>query len=701
MILFEKDIHEYQCTIDYSTANISFVKMSYLLKQMGIKNNKFMLALVQPELRGVDPFDPDLAEEQVLRIVAECKMNPWYFFREVVRIQEGGGDPVRYILNRANLALMWTHFNSVDIFLTIPRQIGKTIGVQGIMAYKMFVLCRNVNIGLFAKDNDLRMENVSRLKAIRDALPDYLQKQGPGVCTDNKEGLEFKPFSNKYMTFVAQNDRRKAAGQGRGQSFIDEHWDELGYYVNNHLSFPSAQSATDAAQPQARDNGIPCATIITTTAAMLEDPSGMYAHSMKCKAFRFTEIIYDCQDIDELTRLLKSSNQIIYAEFSYQQLGMGQEWWDRVTRNKTQDEIDRDYLNIWTHGASGSLINTDILKKLKLNTIEAVYTQIKEDLVLRWYVPMERLKDESFCNRPFILASDTADNVGRDATSLVLIDPSDMSVVMVCKSNQSSWANVIKVTVELMREYPRCVFIPERNKNGAVFIDLILAAFEGDHSFNPWNRIYNLHHQDYNSKSADCRRLDLASGSVRKLFGFTTGASSRKQLYQSIFTTVVPRNVDRIHDGTLIDEIGGITVDTHGRIDHTSDSHDDVLIAYLIACWFIMYGRNHHMYGIRENEILQDVTINDETIDPIERDRRNAQKKRVEYLEEMLAGTLSTMIRREFERELKYLKSTTPVAARAVNVLPSLTQVKEDNSKSYGRRFSPNEFASSLQKIRF
>ena len=43
---------------DYSTKNISFLKMTKILTKLGVKNNDFFLALRDTDLIGVDPFDP-------------------------------------------------------------------------------------------------------------------------------------------------------------------------------------------------------------------------------------------------------------------------------------------------------------------------------------------------------------------------------------------------------------------------------------------------------------------------------------------------------------------------------------------------------------------------------------------------------------------------------------------------------------------
>ena len=42
---------------------------------MGIKNNSFMLALINPRLQGIDPFSPNLTIEEMAMIAIECKVN--------------------------------------------------------------------------------------------------------------------------------------------------------------------------------------------------------------------------------------------------------------------------------------------------------------------------------------------------------------------------------------------------------------------------------------------------------------------------------------------------------------------------------------------------------------------------------------------------------------------------------------------------
>ena len=86
MILFNKDWGYYPTALpDYDSSNKSAVKLAALYKKMGIKNWQFCLALIDQGLKTVDPWDENLTLEFKERILAECRRNPFYFFREVFR----------------------------------------------------------------------------------------------------------------------------------------------------------------------------------------------------------------------------------------------------------------------------------------------------------------------------------------------------------------------------------------------------------------------------------------------------------------------------------------------------------------------------------------------------------------------------------------------------------------------------------------
>lgn len=661
MILFDKDIAEQGAMIDIHTNNQSFLRMAVQLKRMGIKNNKFFLALLHPELQGLDPWsitDPVLQK----KVGIECKLNPWYFLREVVRVPAQGTGGIRYQLNRANLALSWLFFCAINIFLTLPRQIGKTIGTQALVAWWIYFAATNTNVALFAKDSTLVLENVDRLKTIRDEIPGYLiLKQS--ADSDNKEGLSYAAFENQYLTFVAQKDKRAAQGLGRGPTISVQHWDEFAYFSNNDLSFGSALASTDTASEQARAFGLPACNIITTTAGDLSDPAGRYAFEIKSGCVRFTETFYDCPNHDVLTKRIdeNSSNGMVYVEYNYKQLGKDDAWFKKVTRLKTQVEIAKDYLCQWQFGSANPVVPKHLLDQLVANTREPFTTEWVDGMCINWYVDPDLVKG-AFKQKPYVIGSDTSDNIGRDFTTMVCLDPDDMSIVFTMRCNLVNPLHIINFLTSLMIDVlPRSVLIMERNKNGATILDLLIETFR-QKRINPFQRLYNTYIQNFSNTSQSLSTLDLSSGLTRKHFGYATAGglnSSRDVLYKQILIRMVELCIKRIPDATLVSEIQGLVI-KNGRIDHTDNGHDDELISYMLAGYFILMGNHLNMYTIQSNEIMGRIDSQGNDIDPIQKQMQDGLREKIAKLQELIEGTTSQMIKLSLQRELRQLREQLP-----------------------------------------
>jgi hypothetical protein len=127
--------------------------------------------------------------------------------------------------------------------------------------------------------------------------------------------------------------------------------------------------------------------------------------------------------------------------------------------------------------------------------------------------------------------------------------------------------------ISLMRNYfYKSVLVLERNLNGATILDRII---EDDMTL--MNRIYN-------------------SPSKPDILGITTVSKSRTLLYNQVLKTAVDDSYNLIHDKVIIEEIKGLIKTRSGRIDHPPGGHDDTLISYLFARWFLMFGENIERY---------------------------------------------------------------------------------------------------------
>lgn len=147
--------------IDTKTSNLSFIKMHKILKDLKIKNNKFFLKLYDDSLQTVHVWikdkkgneieNPNLTKEEKLRITAEIRRNPWYFFREIVRLPVAGGKKA-FELHRGNLALMFCMLNSLNSITILPRQHYKTVSSLTVYIWIYYFATENSNVLFLNKE---------------------------------------------------------------------------------------------------------------------------------------------------------------------------------------------------------------------------------------------------------------------------------------------------------------------------------------------------------------------------------------------------------------------------------------------------------------------------------------------------------------------------------------------------------------------
>lgn len=122
-VRFIKDYYNYRAKPDLSTKNTSFLRTADLFRQQGIVNNNFILQLNNPMLIGVDPYSPDLTNEQQTWVAEECRANFWYFLREVCQLKPG----MPFKANRGNISFIWNYLNHITTYMIMPRQQGKAL----------------------------------------------------------------------------------------------------------------------------------------------------------------------------------------------------------------------------------------------------------------------------------------------------------------------------------------------------------------------------------------------------------------------------------------------------------------------------------------------------------------------------------------------------------------------------------------------
>jgi len=616
MILFEKDWEYYPSAIVHlTTRNESWVHLAKTYKAMGIKNHVFHLALINPALEFIDPHSPNLTQNEIDMIAAECKVNPWYYFREVARIPpQAGGAAVPLQANRGNIAMWWCFFNHITMCLIQPRQTGKSYTVYELYVYLLTVLCQGTLVNMLTKDEKLRKESVDIVKKIFDQLPEYLDLRNKRTDSNNTEEITVNLLENKLKTFLPRSSEKDALNVGRGFGCPINHVDEGPFCVNAHISIPAMFSAGNAVRDRAKAAGTPYCNIVTTTAGKLDTEEGAFVYkNYIVESMTWSELVFDQPNAEELEIFVRKGghgNFRISIIMSHRQLGKTDEWlWEKMRESNSEgDAADRDYFNVWTSGTESHPLKPAVLKRIVASQNDIVYDQYfpQQKYVIKWNVAEKDVARYMAMNKT-ILSVDSSNAGGNDDTAMVWVDADTLDVVAAAAVNETNllvYANWLAV---YLVENKNVTLIIESKSSGPFIID-VLCQLLPSMGEDPFKRIFNLIVQDrdvnpdrYEMLRVPLGRRDEQLYTLNKdTFGFNTSGSgrfARSELYGTVLQEAAKRGGDKVYDKKLIGQITGLK-SKNGRVDHGNGKHDDMVIAWLMAVWFLMNGKNMMHYGI-------------------------------------------------------------------------------------------------------
>lgn len=616
-ILFENDWKKHpNAVIHDDTSNESWLFMADVYAAMGVRNHFFHLTLLNPKLRGVSPFDPELSLPWKVAITKECETNPWYFFREVSRAPSAGTtNGVMLEANRGNLAVFWCFLNHVSYFLVQIRQTGKSLTDDTIDNFVMNIAGRKTSINKLTKDARLRSSNIARLKELRDLLPSYLNPYQKGVDKNNTEELTCEYYENYYNCFVGQPSIALANNTGRGFTAAIGRGDEIPFSANSHLAIPAMITAGTQAREAAQKNDSFWCTSFTTTAGKLNTTEGKFCYKMLKGAMVFDESLFDCANESHLHRRVRANSPdkdvMVNITLNHRQLGKSDEWlYKTIIDNKvTGEEADRDFFNRWTSGGLTSPLDRDLLERINKSMRDRSFIDISDDeYVVKWYVEEEELEHIK-ATRKIIIGNDSSMAVGIDAMTLCYLDSWTGAVLGTSCVNEANLWTYISFVTQMMIENSSYVIIPERRGSGQVLIDgLIINLISA--GINPLERIYNtlVDSENWMSDEFSVYRASPSWWStsqldrVKKSCGYATsgaGAHARSNLYGRALKRAAKLGCDTVYDRILIDEISSLVI-RNDRIDHAIGEHDDMVIAWLLPYWMLSFSRNLEVYGITQ-----------------------------------------------------------------------------------------------------
>lgn len=570
-----------------NTKNESFLKVSYLLKERNIKNNNFMLRLYDDTLFDVDPFDyENLTMDQKIRIHLEVKRNYWYFLREINRIQDSPNG--RFELHLGNLALFTLLLLNLNVIFLTPRQCYKTTSTMDFESWGLDFGYNGKSVtGLFTPSAALSSNNLSRMRSIRDGYPVYLKNTSKYNKNNSTEISVHTPdYTKMIITKAVGTSEESAEDSARGYSYNVLLYDEFAFitYIAKHYGVAIYSYSTAAAA--AEKKGLPHHIVLTTTAGNLWQDCGQWAYRMIQNAAPFHEKIYDMTYEDE-AGILQFDKQRIYqyinaqslgigsvftkfvkVEYEYFELGKGDNYLEEqrewAKNNPDPTTFDREILMKWQAQSGEHPLGKERVERLReharkpnsIITVDNIYS-------------LNLYREKVDKDIPYIIGVDVSGNLGKDYSTFVAIDPTNFEVVATMRINQHSTIRFASAIAYIMINIlPRSIALIERNAMGLSVVDFIKTKV-------PLNRIWK---------------------DEKEVYGVNQTKETRDLLFGDVLKIAAMYYYDKIYDKNIINETVLLEYDKRGRIDHAPENHDDTLMAYLWALWFLLHAKNKSQY---------------------------------------------------------------------------------------------------------
>lgn len=645
MILFKEDWEKYPYAIvDWDTKNRTWVDLVAVYEEIGVENRYFHLALHNPMLKDIDPFSENITPEEMALVAVECYENPWYFFREILRLRNSGSkDAVMFKAHRGNIAMIWCYLNHILTYSLWPRQNGKSACAEGIDVYVGGIHNRNCTMHLYCKDDQLRRNIIAREKSMMDELPRYLDVRNK-KDSNNTEEISWNVFNNKLYTSVAQSSIKAALNIGRGLPITHERLEEFAFCENNEHTTPPLLAAGSAARKSAREHGGLYGTIITTTAGFLNSKAGMYAKRIYDECLPWTELLLDSKNEADLYEVIRKNNKTrietgndvgkrakvqILLEFNHRQLGQTDDELRANIENSLSEgeNRDADFFNIWGHGNSESPLSKEDLKRImESRQMNPVETKDENNYITRWYIPRNEI-DNYLNNEYTIMSIDTSDAIGNDDIFMVIRSVKTGETIAAGNYNEVNTILLSIYFVDMLIKYPKLTMIIERKSSAMAMLDNMFNILLKK-GIDPYRRIYNLivdeldinnYYREILSTRPQFRDMNVFN-KTRGKFGYVTssgGKHSRDKIYNDIFNIAIRNTGHLMRDKIIVSQCSTL-IRKNGRIDHPLGEHDDGIFAWLLGYWFLMFAKNKVYYGIPEGLSLSEIIRDKYTSEDLE-----------------------------------------------------------------------------------
>jgi hypothetical protein len=366
----------------------------------------------------------------------KCARDPEYFIENYVKIVHVDHGVIPFIPYDFQRDIIKLSFAERFVICKMPRQVGKTTVVVGIILHHA-LFNENYSIALLAHKEEQAIEILSRIQLAYENLPTWMQQ---GVVEWSKTSVELENGSK-----IKASSTASASIRGTSQNLV--YLDEFAFVPNNiQESFFSSVYPTIS-------SGTTTKVIITST------PNGL-------------NLFYKLWADSENGR---NSYKRIDVHWS-QVPGRDEKWKEETIRNTSEDQFRQEYECEFL-GSSSTLISGPKLKRL-------VYQDpIKSDEHLK-------IHTEPDPSRVYTMVVDTARGKEGDYSAFKIFDNTEFPYRDVVSYRNKEIDPVVypSVVYRLAKEYNNCFVLVETNDIGQQVADILMHDFEYDNMMFTTNR---------------------------------------------------------------------------------------------------------------------------------------------------------------------------------------------------------------------
>lgn len=596
---------------DFNTKNTSFLELYKDLYSLGIKNNKFFLAIYDRSLIGINPFSEALPLSVMLRIIIECMRNPWYWLREICRVPQDGspiepGGGSCFLIDRSSAASWYCFINYIDHYLCKPRQTGKTHCALSEIDYAYTFGSKSATILFANKDAENNKMNLYRLKCHRDMLPRYMQMKttvdtiGNLIKEKNSVTAIRNPVNNNSIKLLPRaNSKDSAMTCGRGATSSLMYFDEWDFIPFNTTIMDSAAFAYSRARENSLAAGSMACRLFSSTPGDLDSRDGAAATEWLDHTLKWDDTFYDIP-IEKLRNMVSDvqskRNGIMWIEHSWKQLKKTQKWFEDQCRlvSWNLETIAREIELRRLHGSSMSPFKREDIMYIQRNKRKPIgELDLSKNLCpFKFYKKMKR-------SVPYFICIDPSEGLALDNNAVEIESPYTLEVVCEMKNPYISQRDLSKMIVNFMDLFcPNALIIVENNKGR----ELINCLRETKYATRLW---YDSGKMLVVSEKLDKYGIQAKEALERRAYGVSTTTASRAVM-MGILERMMDEEKRKFVSEYVVDDISALVRTSSGKIAAAQGQHDDNIMAYLFGPYIKFNSDNLSEFGIDVHAIDPD-----------------------------------------------------------------------------------------------